>query len=197
MTGQAGLQTFAVQCSVTQFIELYLDLNHVSIIHPGLNSWIDVRSAKFEFSKTSSVQTAEFNPYKTKRGSYKIYYEAWMDTFGEPPKFGAIWELEYPGKMIETYPGMLVVSTVVEDGDKCFNYLEFRDTANNPDIFEAAKTSYLETADEDNVILENIAFDILMANELGNKVSGTFHPVLKHGIKQYHKHGGKCPMHHT
>lgn len=182
------MTTFTVvTCSSQQFIELYLDLNHVSLIHQGLNSWVDVRSAKFQFTKDGSTQTVKFNPYREKRGLYKRYYEAWMDEQGTAPELGAVWELRYPGRMVETYPGMVVVSTAVDVDGKCHNYLEFTDSLGKPDIFEAAKAAYLETAAEDNVILENLAFDRAMLAELGVDATGTFHPLLKSGVKQYHR----------
>lgn len=183
-----GLTTdVVIVCSSQLFIELYLDLNHVSLIHQGLNSWVNVRAAKFQFTKDGSVQRVEFNPYQSKRGLYKRYYEAWMDEQGAAPTFGAAWELKYPGQMIETYPGMTVVSTVVDIDGKCRNYCTFMDSLGKPDVFNAARAAYLETAAEDNAVLENIAFDKLMLQELGAEAPGTFHPLLKSGVKQYHR----------
>lgn len=174
-----------LSCTTQQFIEVYLDLNHVSIAHPGLNTWVDVRNAKVEVQESAVRQVAQFNPWEKKHGKYKLWYEAWMDHFRAAPKFGAIWHVDFDsGEMVEEYPGMHILSTVRTIERGCLNEVRFRQLPNVPsDVFDAGVQAYLETADEDKIIVENIALDQEMVRHLG----GTFHAILPNTVKNYRR----------
>ena len=164
-------------CTVEQFIELYLDLNHVPMIHRGLNSWADVRNAEFTFTEAGSVQIAPFRVCP-KHDAYLGYVQAWWAAHGgDNPPFGAVWVLDYPNSMIEIYPGLIVISKVTPTPNGCLNTLEFIQTDNDK-VFEYAIDAYLESAYEDEILVTNIALD-------AGAGRGTFHPLLPSGVQHY------------
>jgi len=179
-----------LRCTAKQFIEVYLDLNHVTIAHPGLNSWVDVRNAKVSILPDQVIQYAPFNPWKKKWGAYKDYYDAWRAHNPTAPVFGAEWKLSFKsGRMYERYPGMSVLSTVFDSDFEyeigCVNTISFSAPTGTPsEVFEAAVKAYIETAEEDKFIVENIAKDVEMVNVIG----GTFHPILPNCVKPYRRY---------
>lgn len=114
-----------LRCSKELFMLTYMDLNNVAAIHRGLNSWVDVRGAQFSFQNDRSVQHVPFNSRAPKQGAYKAYYEAWIAAYGADPTFGARWYCEYPYRMLESYPGLYVISNLEPHPVGCLNELTF------------------------------------------------------------------------
>ena len=80
---------------------------------------------------------------------------------GEMPKHGAIWLTYYPNIMVEWYPHVLVVSTLIPRGvDRTTNVVEFyypEDIALfEREFVEAEQAAYMETAIEDDEIAERM-----------------------------------------
>src|SRR3954466_15229322 len=101
------------------FIEVYLEDYHVAPFHPGLGSFVSCDKLEWEFGDWYSVQTVGVHKKLEKPGSPT--YRKWHDEVlrfrgGNPPEFGAIWMVYYPGIMIEWYPHVLVVSWLIPRG---------------------------------------------------------------------------------
>ncbi len=80
---------------------------------------------------------------------------------GEMPPHGAIWLIYYPNIMVEWYPHVLVVSTLIPRGvDRTTNVVEFyypEDIALfEREFVEAEQAAYMETAIEDDEIAERM-----------------------------------------
>lgn len=165
-----------LDCSKELFILTYMDLNHIAPTHRGLNSWVNTATAKITYSPASSLQEVAFNNVAEKQGSYKEYYDEWMKhSEGFFPEYGAKWMCGYPYDMFENYPGMYVKSSLKHE---CIQTMEFFGTTDNTKLTESAIQAYLETAAEDKVIIENLAWD----KRNNHRNSGTFHPLLPSGV---------------
>ena len=80
---------------------------------------------------------------------------------GEMPQHGAIWLTYYPNIMVEWYPHVLVISTLIPRGvDRTTNVVEFyypEDIALfEREFVEAEQAAYMETAIEDDEIAERM-----------------------------------------
>jgi phenylpropionate dioxygenase-like ring-hydroxylating dioxygenase large terminal subunit len=115
------------------FIEVYLEDYHVAPFHPGLGQFVTCEDLRWEFGPHHSVQTVGPKNELAKPGSpaYRKWHDAVLayrnGRYDEPvPRHGAIWLTYYPATMVEWYPHVLVVSTLVPKGpQKTLNVVEF------------------------------------------------------------------------
>ncbi len=111
------------------FIEVYLEDYHVAPFHPGLGQFVDCDALNWEFGDWYSVQTVGVNARLLRPGTpvYKRWHEAVARYSGsEAPPHGAIWLTYYPNVMVEWYPHVLVISTILPKGpEACSNVVEF------------------------------------------------------------------------
>jgi hypothetical protein len=169
--------TSKLDCSKEVFMMTYMDLNHIAPIHRGLNSWVDTSTARITYTAASSLQEVAFNGPAEKQGAYLEYYKLWMEhSGGYFPDYGAKWLCSYPYDMFENYPGMYVKSSLKH---ATIQTLEFFATTENIKLASAAIAAYMETADEDKIIVENLEWD--RQNNLRPPI-GTFHPILPSGV---------------
>jgi hypothetical protein len=165
-----------LDCSKELFMLTYLDLNHIAPIHRGLNSWVDTSTAKVTLSAGRSMQEVGFND-AAKQRAYEEYFKLWMEhTGGFVPEYGAKWLCSYPYDMFENYPGMYVKSSLKHE---TIQTMEFFATTDNIKLAKVAIEAYLETAAEDKIITENLAWD--QRNNVRTN-SGTFHPLIPSGV---------------
>src|SRR4029077_12526660 len=142
------------------FIEVYLEDYHVGPFHPGLGQFVNADDLKWEFGDWYSVQTVGINQALGKPGTaaYEKGHEAVLRyNNGEMPKQGAIWLTYYPNVMVEWYPNVLVVSTILpKDPEHCTNIVEFYYPEDivlfEREFVEAEQKAYAETAREDEEI---------------------------------------------
>ena len=106
-----------------------------------------------EFGDRYSVQTVGVNNGLAKPGTetYARWHKAVVDLYrGETPPYGAIWMVYYPNIMIEWYPHVLIVSTLIARGDRTTNIVEFYYPEEialfEREFVEAEQAAYLETA---------------------------------------------------
>jgi len=98
------------------FIEVYLEDYHVIPYHPGLGNFVTCDDLKWDIADTYSAQVVGVKDGFAKPGTPT--YAKWHDALtrymaGRPAKQGAIWFLYYPNVMLEWYPHVLVVSTLL------------------------------------------------------------------------------------
>ena len=142
------------------FIEVYLEDYHVGPFHPGLGNFVDCDKLDWEFGDWYSVQIVGVNKGLNRPGT--AIYKKWHDVVmnyrgGEEPPYGAIWLTYYPNIMVEWYPHVLVISTVVPRGpEKCVNVVEYYYPEEialfERELVEAEQQAYAETAVEDEEI---------------------------------------------
>ncbi len=179
------------------FIETYLEIYHVKLIHPGLRQYIDCDYISWEFGALYSSQMVRPHAsWQTKSGS--DIHQQWQDLLvelqqGKELAFGAEWMMYYPNTMIEHYPHALVVSIVSpESPDRCFNHIDFYHPkelieSNHP-YCKAFQDAYLETATEDDVICKKMDQGRKACKGDAAAETGPFQSPLEDGIAHFHQY---------
>lgn len=177
------------------FIEVYLEDYHVQPFHPGLGGFVELGDLKWEFSDWYNVQTVGVNRELSRPGTPQ--YREWHDKVlaygnGKMPLHGAIWMLYYPNVMLEWYPNVLVVSTILpRDADHCTNVCEFYYPEDivlfEREYIEAEQKAYLETALEDEEICKRMHEGRRALYKLGVDERGPYQSPMEDGLVHFHE----------
>ncbi|MGZ5156808.1 MAG: aromatic ring-hydroxylating oxygenase subunit alpha [Caldimonas sp.] len=181
------------------FIEVYLEDYHVAPFHPGLGQFVTCEDLRWEFGAHHSVQTVGPKNELAKPGS--AAYRKWHDAvlayrkgrFADPvPRHGAIWLTYYPAVMVEWYPHVLVVSTLIPKGpDKTLNVVEFfypeEIHAFEREFVEAEQAAYWETCAEDDEIALRMDAGRRALFERGDDDAGPYQSPMEDGMQQFHE----------
>jgi phenylpropionate dioxygenase-like ring-hydroxylating dioxygenase large terminal subunit len=177
------------------FIEVYLEDYHVGPFHPGLGSFVACDDLRWEFGERHSVQTVGVRNALTRPGS--PVYRRWHDALlaylgGRTPPFGAIWLTLFPTVMVEWYPHVLVVSTLVPQGpDRTLNLVEFfypeEIAAFEREFVEAHQAAYLETCVEDDEIALRMDAGRRALHERGDDEVGPYQSPMEDGMQHFHE----------
>lgn len=177
------------------FIEVYLEDYHVEPFHPGLGHFVDCGDLKWEFGDWWSVQTVGLHRDLKKPGS--PVYRKWHDQVlrfngGRLPKYGAIWLTYYPNLMVEWYPNVLVVSSLVPRGPRhTTNIVEFYYPEEivwfEREFVEAERAAYMETAIEDDEIGERMDAGRRALYERGENQTGPYQSPMEDGMQHFHE----------
>ena len=176
------------------FIEVYLEDYHVAPFHPGLGSFVTCEDLNWQFGDWYSVQRVGATSL-AKAGSkaYERWHKAVLDFYkGVLPKHGAIWLTYYPNVMVEWYPHVLVVSTLIpQHVDKTLNVVEFYYPEEIADFerefIEAEQTAYMETAIEDDVIGERMDRGRHALWKEGRNEIGPYQSPMEDGMQHFHE----------
>ena len=111
---------------------------------------------------------------------------------GKTPSHGAIWLTYFPNIMIEWYPHVLVISTIVPRGpEACSNVVEFyypEDIAwFEREFVEAERAAYRETAVEDAEIIQRMTAGRRALYESGRSEAGPYQSPLEDGMRHFHE----------
>ncbi len=177
------------------FIEVYLEDYHVGPFHPGLGRFVTCDDLRWELGRHHSVQTVGVNAALAQPGSptYQRWHDAVLNfTGGEPPKHGAIWLTIYPNIMVEWYPHVLVVSTLIPKGpQRTVNLVEFfypeEIAAFERDFVEAQQAAYMETAVEDDEIALRMDAGRRALMERGDDEVGPYQSPMEDGMQHFHE----------
>ncbi|MDE2626862.1 MAG: aromatic ring-hydroxylating dioxygenase subunit alpha [Burkholderiales bacterium] len=177
------------------FIEVYLEDYHVAPFHPGLGQFVSCEDLRWEFGAQYSVQTVGAKNELARPGSPT--YRQWHDAVlryrgGVPPKHGAIWLTCYPTVMVEWYPHVLVVSTLVPKGpQKTLNLVEFyypeEIQAFEREFVQAQQAAYWETCAEDDEIALRMDAGRRALLERGDDETGPYQSPMEDGMQQFHE----------
>jgi len=181
------------------FIEVYLEDYHVAPFHPGLGQFVTCEDLRWEFGPHHSVQTVGPKNELAKPGS--AAYRKWHDAvlayrqgrFDDPvPRHGAIWLTYYPATMVEWYPHVLVVSTLIpKAADKTLNVVEFfypeEIHAFEREFVEAEQAAYWETCAEDDEIALRMDAGRRALYERGDDDAGPYQSPMEDGMQQFHE----------
>lgn len=176
------------------FIEVYLEDYHVGPFHPGLGNFVTCDDLSWQFGEWYSVQKVGITSLaKPGSAAYEKWHHAVLDYYGSKrPEQGAIWLTYYPNVMVEWYPHVLVVSTLIPvDVDKTTNVVEFyypEEIAEFERAFvEAEQAAYMETAIEDDEIAERMDRGRLaLFKEARNEV-GPYQSPYEDGMQHFHE----------
>jgi phenylpropionate dioxygenase-like ring-hydroxylating dioxygenase large terminal subunit len=177
------------------FIEIYLEDYHVGPFHPGLGQFVTCSDLRWEFGQDYSVQTVGIHDALSKAGS--PVYQRWRDAVlnyrnGEVPRHGAIWLTYYPNIMVEWYPHVLVISTVLPKGvQKTVNVVEFyypeEIVAFEREFVEAQQAAYWETCVEDDEIALRMDAGRKALMERGDDEVGPYQSPMEDGMQHFHE----------
>src|SRR6478609_1635292 len=177
------------------FIEVYLEDYHVQPFHPGLGQFVNAHDLRWEFADWASIQFVGVNNALAKPGSrtYERWHQAVLDYYrGEQPRHGAIWLTYYPNVMVEWYPHVLVVSTLIPQAvDRTLNIVEFyypEDIALfEPEFVEAEQAAYHETSREDDEIAERMDAGRKALYRAGRSEEGPYQSPMEDGMQHFHE----------
>jgi len=177
------------------FIEVYLEDYHVQPFHPGLGQFVTCDDLRWEFTDWASVQFVGVNNGLAKPGTktYERWHKAVIDYYrGEAPAHGAIWLTYYPNVMVEWYPHVLVISTLIPKAvDRTLNVVEFyypEDIALfEREFVEAEQAAYRETAKEDDEIAERMDAGRRALVAQGRSEVGPYQSPMEDGMQHFHE----------
>jgi len=177
------------------FIEVYLEDYHVVPFHPGLGNFVSCGDLQWQFAERFSVQTVGIANGLAKPGSktYERWHKAVRAYYGDnDPPHGAIWLTIYPNIMVEWYPHVLVISTLLPRGpQKTTNIVEFyypEDIAwFEREFVEAEQAAYLETCMEDDEIALRMDAGRRVLYEAGRNEVGPYQSPMEDGMRHFHE----------
>jgi phenylpropionate dioxygenase-like ring-hydroxylating dioxygenase large terminal subunit len=177
------------------FIEVYLEDYHVEPFHPGLGQFVSCEALTWEFGDWHSVQTVGIRNGLRQPGTptYGKWHEQVLRVYGErTPPYGAIWLTYYPNLMVEWYPHVLVISTLVPKGPRStVNYVEFYYPEEialfEREFVEAERAAYLETAVEDDEIADRMDAGRLILMNRGEDDAGPYQSPMEDGMQHFHE----------
>ena len=177
------------------FIEVYLEDYHVGPFHPGLGQFVTCDDLQWQYGARHSVQTVGVNSGLKVPGTPT--YRAWHDQVmrmsgGVEPRFGAIWLTLYPNVMVEWYPHVLVVSTLIPRGPrKTTNVVEFYYPEEialfEREFVDANRAAYMETCVEDDEIALRMDAGRLALYERGENQVGPYQSPMEDGMQHFHE----------
>src|SRR3954468_876879 len=108
------------------------------------------------------------------------------------PKQGAIWLTYYPNVMVEWYPNVLVVSTIVpKDPEHCSNVVEFYYPEDivlfEREFVSAEQAAYNETAIEDAEICKRMTDGRRALHNQGINETGPYQSPMEDGLLHFHE----------
>ena len=177
------------------FIEVYLEDYHVGPFHPGLGQFVSCDELSWQYGADHSVQMVGINSGLKTPGTPT--YRAWHDQVmklsnGVAPRHGAIWLTLYPNVMVEWYPHVLVVSTLIPRGPRhTTNIVEFYYPEEvalfERDFVEANRAAYMETCVEDDEIALRMDAGRLALFERGENQVGPYQSPMEDGMQHFHE----------
>ncbi len=178
------------------FIEVYLEDYHVVPFHPGLGNFVTCDDLTWQFGEWYSVQKVGItNLDKVGSAPYGRWQKAVKDFYGargEQPKQGAVWLTYYPNVMVEWYPHVLVVSTLIPQSvNKTMNVVEFYYPEEivefEREFIEAEQAAYMETAIEDDDIGERMDRGRWQLLKEGRNEVGPYQSPTEDGMQHFHE----------
>ncbi|MGH1357542.1 MAG: aromatic ring-hydroxylating oxygenase subunit alpha [Burkholderiaceae bacterium] len=176
------------------FIEVYLEDYHVGPFHPGLGQFVTCDDLQWQFGEYFSVQTVGIHEDLQQPGTetYRRWHEQVLQRQGGvAPKYGAIWMTIYPNIMVEWYPDVLVVSTLIpQSPQETLNVVEFyypeEVSLFERDFVEAERAAYMETAVEDDEIARRMDAGRRALIERGTVETGPYQTPMEDGMQHFH-----------
>ncbi|MDY0073639.1 MAG: aromatic ring-hydroxylating dioxygenase subunit alpha [Thauera sp.] len=176
------------------FIEVYLEDYHVGPFHPGLGNFVTCDDLRWQFGEWYSVQEVGITSL-ARPGSpaYARWHQAVRDSGdGRLPSRGAVWLTYFPNIMVEWYPQVLVVSTLIPEAvNRTTNVVEFYYPEEIVDFerefVEAQQAAYMETAIEDDEIGERMDRGRLALLKAGRNEFGPYQSPYEDGMRHFHE----------
>ncbi|MFN0029309.1 MAG: aromatic ring-hydroxylating oxygenase subunit alpha [Acidimicrobiales bacterium] len=178
------------------FIEFYVEILHVEPFHPGLTNLIDCDSFNpADWELGDNWQNQLLRPGRdftnSRSPAYLEYQKLLVDYRGRMPKFGALWMCLYPDVMVEWYPECLIISRVIpRSAGQTTNVVDFfhpLDVMEEcPELAEAFRAAYIETANEDGVIADHMDRGRRALAARGGADGGPYQHPMETGLAHFH-----------
>ncbi|MGB7541007.1 MAG: aromatic ring-hydroxylating dioxygenase subunit alpha [Burkholderiales bacterium] len=178
------------------FLEVYLEDYHVVPFHPGLGNFVTCDDLRWDITDTYSAQVVGIKDGLAKPGT--PVYAKWHETLtryreGKQPKQGAIWVLYYPNVMLEWYPHVLIVSTLIpRSPTHTTNVVEFYYPEDivlfERGFIEAEQAAYMETAIEDDELAKRMDRGRRVLYEQGINEAGPYQSPMEDGMMHFHEY---------
>ena len=190
------VEVMELQQNWKTFIEVYLEDYHVIPYHPGLGNFVTCDDLKWEITDAYSAQTVGVMNSFSKPGTpvYAKWHEA-LNRYrdGKNPRQGAIWFLYYPNVMLEWYPHVLVVSTLIPRSPALTtNVVEFYYPEDivlfEREFVEAEQAAYMETAIEDDEIAKRMDRGRRALYDRGENEVGPYQSPMEDGMMYFHEY---------
>jgi choline monooxygenase len=187
---------FELEQNWKTFIEVYLEDYHVAPFHPGLGNFVTCEDLRWEMTDAYSVQTVGVMNKLSKPGTptYAKWHEAVRKySNGTDPKYGAIWLTYYPNVMLEWYPHVLIVSTLIPRSPQhTTNVVEFYYPEEivlfEREFVEAEQAAYMETAKEDEEIGCRMDRGRRALFNRGEDDGGPYQSPMEDGMMHFHEY---------
>jgi len=163
--------------------------------HPGLGRFVSCDDLRWTFDDWFSVQTVGVRDALERPGTPA--YKRWHDQVmrfrgGKLPSFGAIWLTYYPNIMVEWYPHVLVISTLIPRGpQKTTNIVEFYYPEEivlfEREFVEAERAAYMETCAEDDEIALRMDAGRRALFDRGTSEVGPYQSPMEDGMQHFHE----------
>jgi hypothetical protein len=119
-------RTDRVQGTVTTIMDIFLDVDHISIVHRGVYEQIglaNITAVEWIYKENRSLQLVANNYVNEEFSATLLPQDA-------DRKYGAAWLAIYPGTMIEWQPGavFITVATKFDDNSSNVEVFKYRDT---------------------------------------------------------------------
>ena len=196
-TGYVFDRTEVHECAYNwkTFIEVYLEDYHVGPFHPGLGQFVSCDDLSWHYGRHHSLQVVGVKSGLQRPGTptYSAWHEQVMRlSNGVAPAHGAIWLTLYPNVMVEWYPHVLVVSTLVPRGPQhTTNIVEFYYPEEvalfERDFVEANRAAYMETCAEDDEIALRMDAGRRALMERGENQVGPYQSPMEDGMQHFHE----------
>lgn len=177
------------------FMETFLDLYHINVIHPGLRKFASCENTEWEIDDFFSSQTVDIilQPNKNPSSHYARYSKLIMDYTKNQMPQKITWFSVYPNTMVEFYPYNLVLTNIIPiSASKSLNVIEFYMDADlksyeyGQAMHQAFKDSYLETAREDDIACQQIQKGRDLLFKMNQEDHGPCHDPLEIGIPSFY-----------
>ncbi len=178
------------------FIEVYLEDYHVAPFHPGLGRFVCCDELEWRFGERYSLQSV--GTWQGLRKPGTAVYRNWHEQVlrlsgGQAPARGAIWLTYFPNVMVEWYPHVLVVSTLLPRGpQKTTNIVEFYYPEEialfERDLVMAERAAYMETALEDDEIAQRMDAGRRVLLDRGEDDAGPYQSPMEDGMQHFHEY---------
>lgn len=180
------------------FMELFLDLYHITSIHPGLRKFADCNQLDWESATSFCSQKVAVKlpaPGQNPSPYYSRYIELLQELPFDHAHLEIVWFTLFPNIMIEVYPYHMVVSTTIPlSSNRSLNVIEFfqdkrvRAFPFADELLTAFKQAYLETAQEDDVASQHIQQGREALFNQQKDEHGLFQEPLERGIPLFYEY---------
>ncbi|GEM_PF-3148184 len=183
--------TIPYACSWIEYVDVYLDVNHVRFIHPGFRSWVDCSKAEVKLGDGWSIHSVPIKNNGRKSGSSKDHWSHLFEGIPNGEQRSVHWIHIFPNIFIENYGGYFIITTIVvpnEEGCVLHDEIWVRpDLSQNPDFVNSILELCREIEGEDAKLVMATRKGREALRSIGLDDSGPYQQPLELGLQHFHQ----------